>query len=63
MQFKFSIQADKWPSEYNVEATNWATATARAIRLWKSKEGKGSRSVSLNIKGFKINLTSPKQLE
>ncbi len=53
-QFRFSISADKWPSEYTVEAGSWPTATARAVRLWKSKEGKGSRTTQIVIKGVKV---------
>lgn len=55
MQFRFSITADRYPTEYTVEASNWATATARALRLWKTKAGKGSRSTQISIKGWKIN--------
>jgi len=55
MQFRFIIQADRWPSEYNIEASNWATATARALRLWKTKDGKGSRTGQISIKAHKVN--------
>ena len=54
MQFRFSISADKWPTEYSVEATTWPTAVARAVRLWKSKEGKGSRTQKISIQGWKV---------
>lgn len=53
-QFRFSISADKWPTEYTVEGSSWPVATARAMRLWKSKEGKGSRTQQISIKGWKI---------
>jgi len=55
MNFRFTIQADKWPNQYDVEASNWATAVARAVRAWKAKDGKGSRTGQLVIKGFKVN--------
>ncbi len=54
-QFRFIISADKWPVEKTVEAASWPTAVARATRVWKSKEGKGSRTLQITIKGFKIN--------
>lgn len=53
--FRFTISGDRWPSEYNVEAGNWATATARAVREWRKKDGKGSRTNQLSIKGYKVN--------
>ncbi len=55
-QFKFIISADKWPSEYNVTASNWATGAARAIKEWKKKAGKGSRTDKMSIQGFKIKI-------
>jgi len=64
MQYRFSISADKWPSEYAVEAGSWPTAAARAMRLWKSKEGKGSRTNQISIKGWKVGVVdSSKQSE
>lgn len=54
-QFKFIIQGDKWPSEYNTEASNWATATARAVKAWRKKDGKGSRTQQISIKGYKTS--------
>ncbi len=53
-QFRFSISGDKWASDFTIQATNWATATARAVREWRKTEGKGSRTLQLNIKGIKI---------
>ncbi len=55
MQFRFTISGDKWATDYVVEATNWATASSRAIRQWRKKEGKGSRTLQLNIKAVKVN--------
>lgn len=57
--YSVQISADKWPTTYQVEATSWNTAVARAIREWKKKDGKGSRTQQLNIKAFKTqNLKS-----
>lgn len=55
-QFKFIIQADRYPTEYNVEANSWHTACNRAVKEWKKSAGKGSRTQELNLKGFKIKL-------
>ena len=53
--YKFTIWGDKWASDYIVQATNWPTATARALKAWRKKDGKGSRTESINIKGLKVN--------
>lgn len=64
MQFRFSISADKWPTEYSIEAGSWPAAVARAVRLWKSKEGKGSRTQKILIQGWKVGgFDSPKRVE
>jgi hypothetical protein len=52
--YKISITADKWPSDFTVEATGWATAVNRAIKEWKRSSGKGSRSETLFIKAIKF---------
>ena len=54
-QYRFTISGDRWASDYVVEATNWATGVARAVREWRKKEGKGSRTLQLNVKGHKVN--------
>jgi predicted Zn-dependent protease len=46
--YRVQIIADKWPSDYTVEANSWATAVARAIREW-AKRFKGSRTTTLKI--------------
>ena len=51
--FRVRVTGDHYPTEYTVEATNWAIAIARAIREWRSKAGKGSRTVELSIKAYK----------
>ena len=48
--FKAVIRADKYPSEYYIEASSWATATARAVRQWSKTKGKGSKTDSLHIR-------------
>jgi hypothetical protein len=35
--FKVIIQADKYPTEYYIQASNIATAAARAIREWHKR--------------------------
>ena len=55
-KFRVSIQADRYPTDYSVEATNWATAIARAIRKWQ-KQFKGSRTKVLKINAVKSILT------
>lgn len=47
--FKATITGDKYPTEYTVEASDWGTATARAVRLWKQRF-KGSRTSTLSIR-------------
>jgi hypothetical protein len=51
--FRVRVQADKYPVEFTVEATSWATAIARAIREWKKKNGKGSRTTEVSVKAWK----------
>jgi hypothetical protein len=53
--YRVSI-TDKYPMDYNVEATSWATAIARGVREWQRTKGKGSRSDKLRITAVK---TSP----
>lgn len=50
--FRIKITADKYPTEYNVQATNFATAVARAIKEWR-RRFKGSRATQLNIVAIK----------
>ena len=47
--YRATISADKFPLDFNVEASDWSTASARAIRLWK-KRFKGSRATELRIR-------------
>ncbi len=52
LTYRVSITADKYPTEYTVQATGWPTAVARAIREWK-KKFKGSRATELKIRAIK----------
>lgn len=51
--YRVRINAEKWPTEYTVQASNWATAIARAIKEWKHKDGKGSRTKEVSVKAWK----------
>lgn len=46
--FRVKITADKWPTDFVVEASGWGTAVNRAIGEWKRKF-KGSRTKELKI--------------
>ncbi len=50
--YQVKIFADRYPTEYTVEATGWRTATGRAITEWK-KRFKGSRAQEMTIKIIK----------
>lgn len=52
--YRATISADRYPLDFTVEASGWATATARAVRLW-TKRFKGSRASVINIRIVKIN--------
>jgi hypothetical protein len=51
--YKATIYGDKYPTDYQVEASNWATASARSVREWQ-KRFKGNRA-----KQIKIIITKP----
>lgn len=51
--FRATIWADKYPMDFTVEASGWATATGRAVRLW-TKRFKGSRATEIKIRIVKI---------
>ena len=50
--YRVKITGDKYPTEYNVEASGWGTAINRAVREWK-KRFKGSRTNELKIQAVK----------
>ena len=51
--YRITIRADRYPTEYTVEANSWRTAIARAIQEWKDSKGKGSRTTELHIRAVK----------
>lgn len=50
--YRVKVLADKYPTDYTVQASSWGTAISRAIREWQ-KKFKGSRATELTIKAFK----------
>lgn len=50
--YRVSIIADRYPTDYNVEASNWGTAVSRAIKEWQ-KRFKGCRADQLRIRAIK----------
>lgn len=46
--YKATISADRYPMDFRVTASDWPTATARAVRLWKQRF-KRSRADTLKI--------------
>lgn len=44
--------ADRYPTDYTVQASGWSTAIARAVKEWK-KRFKGSRADELKIRAVK----------
>jgi len=61
--YKVQITGDRYPTEYIVQASGWATAIARAVREWKIAF-KGSKTQKLRIvavKGGEILKTNEKE--
>lgn len=52
-KYRATIGADRYSLDFNVEASNWPAATARAIRLWQ-KRFKGSRTDELRIRIVRV---------
>ncbi len=50
--YRVSI-TDKYPTDFNVEASSWSTAISRAVREWQKGKGKGSRTDRLRISAIK----------
>lgn len=50
--YRITIIADRYPTDYNVEASNWGTALARAAREWQ-KRFKGSRASVISVRAVK----------
>ena len=61
--YRVQITGDRFPTEYIVQASGWATGVARAIKEWKTKF-KGSKTAKLRIvamKGGEILKTNEKE--
>lgn len=55
-KFRATIFGDKYPKEFTVEASDWPTAAARMIKMWKQTPvGKGSRTNTLTIKMIRLD--------
>jgi hypothetical protein len=50
--FKIKIMADRYPTEYTVQASSWGTAINRAVKQWQ-KRFKGSHAEELKISAIK----------
>jgi hypothetical protein len=50
--YRVIVQADKYPMEWSVQASNFATAAARGIREWHNRF-KGTRATEVKIKIIK----------
>lgn len=46
--YRVSITASRFPTDYEVKASNFATAVARAVKLWR-KRFKGQKESELRI--------------
>lgn len=51
--FRATISADRYPMDFTVQASDWPTAVARAVKLWKHRF-KGSRTDELKIRIVKV---------
>jgi len=49
--YRIKIRGDKYPTEYVVQASSWATAVGRAVREWKVRF-KGNRTEELHITAY-----------
>ena len=52
-KYKVRITSDKYPTDWEVEASSWHTAVARAVKQWQQRF-KGSRVKELYISIVKI---------
>lgn len=50
--YRVKVTADKYPTDYTVQASGWGTAVNRAVREWQ-KRFKGSRTSELKIHAVK----------
>ena len=51
--YRGTVQADKYPLDFTVQASSWSTAAARIVKAWQKKRP-GSRSETLSIKIVKV---------
>ena len=51
--YRVTISADKYPTEYTVQASGWGTAAARAVREWQRGKGKGARTEEVKVRIIK----------
>ena len=50
--YRITIRGEKYPMDFNVQASNWGTAISRAVKEWKQRF-KRSRTDKLNITAIK----------
>jgi hypothetical protein len=50
--YRVKITADKWPTDFTVQASSWRAAIGRAVEEWQ-KKFKGSRASELKIHAFR----------
>ncbi len=50
--YRIRVTGDRYPTDFNVEASGWATAVGRAVREWQ-KKFKGSRASEIKIRAIK----------
>lgn len=61
--YRITITGDRYPTAYDVQATNWATAVARGVKAWR-KAFKGAKTDCLRIIAIKQKVVNPiKQAE
>ena len=47
--YRVTVMADRYPTDYRVEASDWPTAAARGLREWK-KKFKRSRAKTVKLR-------------
>lgn len=50
--FRVKIIADRYPTDYEVQASSWGTAINRAVKQWQ-KRFKGNHASELKIQAVK----------
>lgn len=54
-KYRGTISADRYPMDFTVDASSWAVAAARLVRLWQ-KRFKRSRATELKIRIVRLDL-------